>query len=82
MLDTSHPIVPAGLVAHATARGRRTVRRRRVLLRALWVLLVAAAVAGIVLAVLFWPGDPGGSGGTPGEGTWWGQTAARLPLLP
>ncbi|WP_063762366.1 hypothetical protein [Streptomyces sp. NRRL F-5123] len=84
LLDTPHPIVPAGLVAEATARGRRTVRRRRVLARALWVLLAAAVAAGIVLAVLYWPDDPGGGGGT-GDGTWWGQTVtARIPppLLP
>ncbi|MFI0940692.1 hypothetical protein [Streptomyces sp. NPDC021020] len=85
LLDTPHPIVPAGLVAHATARGRRTVRRRRVLARVLWVLLAAAVVAGIVLAVLYWPDDAGSGGGGTGDGTWWGQAVtARLPppLLP
>ncbi|SHK67437.1 hypothetical protein [Actinacidiphila paucisporea] len=84
LLDTPHPAVPAGLVAVAAARGRRTVRRRRVGLHVLWVLLVAAVVAGVVAAVLTWPAHRAPAG-NPGDGTWWspvglGRLAApRLP---
>jgi hypothetical protein len=70
LLDTPHPVVPAGLVAGATARGRRTVRRRRLVRHVLWVLLVAAVAAGIVLAVLTWP-DRQPAPDETGDGTWW-----------
>ncbi|WP_327289041.1 hypothetical protein [Streptomyces sp. NBC_01198] len=84
LLDTPHPAVPAGLVARAAVRGRRTVRRRRVLLHVLWVLVVAAALTGIVFAVLAWPDDEAPAD-DPGDGTWWspvsmGRVAA--PLIP
>ncbi|MFG1810645.1 hypothetical protein [Streptomyces sp. NPDC049040] len=84
LLDTPHPVVPAGLVALATERGRRTVRRRRLLRHALWVLLLAAVAAGIVLAVLTWP-DSAAPAGDPGDGTWWspvGMGRVGAPLLP
>ena len=55
MLDGPHPVVPVDLVPRAAARGRRAVRRRRVARYALWALLLAAAVAGLVLAAVFWP---------------------------
>jgi cell division septal protein FtsQ len=70
LLDTPHPAVPAELVARATARGRRTVRRRLLARRALWVLLALALVAGVVLAVLLWPDHPTASNDT-GDATWW-----------
>lgn len=70
LLDTPHPAVPAGLVALATVRGRRTVRRRRFGTRVLWVLLVAAAVTGVVVAVLMWP-DHHDPADETGDGTWW-----------
>lgn len=70
LLDTPHPAVPAGLVARATVRGRRTLRRRRFVHHVLWVLLLAAVVSGIVLAVLAWP-DHGTPADSTGEGTWW-----------
>lgn len=81
MLDGPHPMVPADLVPRATARGRRSVRRRRVARRALWVLLLAAVVAGIVLAVLLWPrsSDPAQDSDT---GTWWAPAAMSRPLTP
>jgi hypothetical protein len=79
LLDTPHPAVPADLVARATVRGRRTVRRRRVRRQVLWVLLVAAVVAGIVLAVLAWPEHHDPAGDT-GDGTWWSPVSlGRLP---
>ncbi|MDJ0346629.1 hypothetical protein QMK19_36650 [Streptomyces sp. H10-C2] len=55
ILDTPHPYVPADLSARAAERGRRILRRRRVLHRLLWLLVIAAVVAGVVLAVLEWP---------------------------
>jgi hypothetical protein len=45
----------------------------------LWVLLVAAVVAGIVLAVLTWPEHQDPAGDT-GDGTWWSPVSlGRLP---
>jgi hypothetical protein len=70
LLDTPHPAVPAGLVAQAATRGRRTVRRRRFVRHVLWVLLAAAVLAGTVLAVLTWPDHHDPADGT-GDGTWW-----------
>lgn len=69
LLDTPHPVVPLDLTARATARGRRIVRRRRLARRALTVVLLAALVAGVVLAVLAWPDNPATT--TPTDGTWW-----------
>lgn len=84
LLDTPHPVVPAGLVAGATARGRRTLRRRRLVRHVLWVLLAAAVVAGIVLAVLTWPEDHDPAGPA-GDGTWWspvGMGRISAPFVP
>ncbi|UWE12550.1 hypothetical protein [Actinacidiphila bryophytorum] len=84
LLDTPHPVVPAGLVASAAARGRRTVRRRRLARQVLWVLLVAAVVAGIVLAVVTWPDRQDPAGGDTGDGTWWspvGMAPISAPFL-
>ncbi|MEU3463710.1 hypothetical protein ABZ721_27645 [Streptomyces sp. NPDC006733] len=69
ILDTPHPYVPAELAERAAARGRRILRRRRALHRLLWLLLLAAIVAGVVLAVLRWP-DPQPLGTTPPVDTW------------
>ncbi|MFC4032745.1 hypothetical protein ACFO3J_14790 [Streptomyces polygonati] len=69
LLDSPHPAVPVDLGARAVLRGRRILRRRRAVHAALWTLLAAAAVAGIVLAVMFWPHtDPAR---VPSNGTWW-----------
>jgi hypothetical protein len=73
LLDTPHPVVPADLPARAVLRGRRIVHRRRVVHAALWALLVAAVVTGIVLAVLLWPDADAGS--VPGDGSWWSPGA-------
>lgn len=82
MLDGPHPMVPPDLVPRATARGRRTAHRRRVARYALWALLLAAAVAGIVLAALLWPAgeDPADNPG----GTWWApatRSEAHVPHI-
>jgi len=69
LLDTPHPVVPIDLTSRAAVRGRGILRRRRAFHTALWALLLAAAIAGIVLAVLFWPDHP--SPTTPGDNTWW-----------
>ncbi|MFG2180516.1 hypothetical protein ACGFLS_17550 [Streptomyces abikoensis] len=45
LLDGPRPAVPAEVVARAAARGARMVRRRRVVRRAGWVLLLLAVVA-------------------------------------
>lgn len=71
LLDTPHPAVPVDLAARAILRGRRILRRRRIAHAVLWVLLIAAAVAGLVLTALTWP--DGGAGGGPGD-TWWSGT--------
>lgn len=71
LLDTPHPVVPLDLTARAVTRGRRIVRRRRIAGHALWGLLFAAFVAGIVLAVLFWPDTSAPSTTTPTDGSWW-----------
>lgn len=79
MLDGPHPMVPVDLVARATVRGRRTVRRRRAARWALWALLLAAVVAGAVLAAVLWPDgqDPADNPG----GTWWAPAAqAEAPV--
>jgi hypothetical protein len=67
LLDTPHPVVPADLAVRAVLRGRRIVHRRRVTRTVLWTLAVAAAVAGLVLAAVLWPGTSEGTG----TGTWW-----------
>jgi len=72
LLDTPHPAVPVDLAARAVLRGRRIVRRRRIEHTVLWALLAAAAIAGIVLAVLAWPDHPAPD--VPTDGTWWPQT--------
>jgi hypothetical protein len=69
LLDTPHPLVPVDLGARALRRGRRIVRRRRAVHAVLWVLVFAAAVAGIVLAVVFWPHSAPTQ--VPTSGTWW-----------
>lgn len=69
LLDTPHPHVPAELAEQAAERGRRILRRRRVVHRLLWLLLFAAVVTGLVLAVLEWP-DPAPLDTTPPVDTW------------
>ena len=76
LLDTPHPAVPVDLAARAVLRGRRIVRRRRIEYTVLWALLAAAAIAGIVLAVLSWPDHS--TPPVPSDGTWW-QTNGRGP---
>ena len=71
LLDTPHPVVPVDLGARAMVRGRRIVRRRRTVHTVLWALLVAAIVAGAVLAILTWPDRPPPS---PTDGPWWPPT--------
>ncbi|HEY5835283.1 hypothetical protein [Streptomyces sp.] len=75
LLDTPHPAVPVGLATRAMLRGRRILHRRRVAHAVLWALLIAAAVAGLVLAALMWP--DGGTSGGPGDSTWWSGTGRR-----
>ncbi|WP_351233971.1 hypothetical protein [Streptomyces sp. NPDC002133] len=55
MLDVPPAPVPADLVARATDRGLRLLRRRRALHRAGWLLLLAAAVAFAVWAAVVEP---------------------------
>ena len=69
LLDTPHPVVPVDLSARAMVRGRRIVRRRRRVHTLLWALLVAAVVAGTVLAILAWPDRPASP--SPTDGPWW-----------
>lgn len=69
ILDTPHPYVPAELAERSAERGRRILRRRRVVHQLLWLLLVAAIVAGVVLAVLEWP-DQQPLGTTPPVDSW------------
>ena len=69
LLDTPHPAVPVDLATRAVLRGRRILHRRRVVHTVLWTVLVAAAVAGLVLAVLTWPDT--GTSSVPDDGTWW-----------
>ena len=69
LLDTPHPVVPLDLAARAMVRGRRIVRRRHTTYTVLWALLFAAAVTGIVLAVLFWP-EPPASTTLPNDTPW------------
>jgi hypothetical protein len=45
MLDVPHPPAPPDLAERAMARGRALLRRRRACRVALWVLVLAAAVA-------------------------------------
>lgn len=80
MLDGPHPMVPADLVPRATLRGRRLVRRRRAARQSLWALLCASVLAGIVLAVLFWPDDHTPADDT--DGTWWAPPGAMAPAVP
>ncbi|MEU6854423.1 hypothetical protein ABZ901_31390 [Actinacidiphila alni] len=69
LLDTPHPVVPVDLAARAMTRGRRIVRRRRVVRLAVTALALAALVAAIVLAVLYWPDDDPAT--TTPNGNWW-----------
>lgn len=69
LLDTPHPVVPVDLAARAAVRGRRILHRRRITHAVLWTLVVAAAVAGIVLAVMLWPN--GDATNVPVDGNWW-----------
>ncbi|MGW2562491.1 hypothetical protein ACWCXB_25210 [Streptomyces sp. NPDC001514] len=55
MLDVPPAPVPADLVARATDHGTRLLRRRRVLHRAGWFLLLAAVVAFAVWATVVEP---------------------------
>ncbi|WP_394431023.1 hypothetical protein [Streptomyces sp. SGAir0957] len=49
------PVVPADLGAEAMRRGGRTLRRRQVARRVLWLLLCAAVVAFVVWATMARP---------------------------
>ncbi|MBD0735558.1 hypothetical protein [Streptomyces sp. CBMA29] len=72
LLDTPHPVVPLDLTARAAARGRRIVRRRRAVRLALWLVLFAAVLAGVVLAAAAWPDHSAHT--TPTDGSWWSAT--------
>ncbi|MCT4355625.1 hypothetical protein M5362_21035 [Streptomyces sp. Je 1-79] len=50
MLEAPHPQVPADLAARAVERGARLLHRDRAVRRALWALLVVAALAFAVWA--------------------------------
>ncbi|KOU24663.1 hypothetical protein ADK52_13675 [Streptomyces sp. WM6372] len=65
LLEGPRPVVPAGLAAHAAARGGRLLRRRRALRRCGWTLLAAAAVAFAVWASLTRPWEVPPSGVSP-----------------
>ncbi|CAL9564276.1 hypothetical protein SUDANB176_04707 [Streptomyces sp. enrichment culture] len=60
MLEQPLPPVPPGLHAEAVRRGARIARRRTLVRRAMWLLLLAAAVAFTVwaLAVRPWAEPP------------------------
>ncbi|WP_329463363.1 hypothetical protein [Streptomyces sp. NBC_01431] len=51
----AHPVVPAELAARAVELGLRMLHRRRVVRRALWLLLAAAAIAFLVWASMARP---------------------------
>jgi ferric-dicitrate binding protein FerR (iron transport regulator) len=55
LLETAPPVVPPDLYARAVRRGGRMLRRRRALLRLLWLVLCAAAVAFAVWAATVHP---------------------------
>lgn len=55
MLEQSPPPVPPDLHADAIRRGSRMLRRRTLARRAMWLLLLAAAVAFAVWAVTVQP---------------------------
>jgi hypothetical protein len=55
LLDGTLPVVPPDLYAEAVRRGGRMLRRRRALLRLMWLLLCAAAVAFAVWAATAHP---------------------------
>lgn len=65
LLDSPHPQVPGDLAARAVARGTRLLRRDRVMRRALWLLLCAAAVAFAVWASVAEPWEVPPAGTTP-----------------
>ncbi|WP_405601475.1 hypothetical protein OG741_25160 [Streptomyces sp. NBC_01410] len=65
MLETPHPPVPADLAARAAEHGTRLLRRHRALRRALWLLLVAAAIAFALWATVAQPWVVAPSGTTP-----------------
>lgn len=55
MLDGPYPAVPPGLPGRAAERGRRMLRRHRVVRAAGWVLLIAAVIAFAVWAAIVQP---------------------------
>ncbi|MET9469752.1 hypothetical protein ABZY44_34170 [Streptomyces sp. NPDC006544] len=65
LLEGPYPTVPTGLAAGAAARGDRMLRRRRVLRRIGWTVLLAAAVAFVVWASLTHPWATPSSGTSP-----------------
>ncbi|WP_328670098.1 hypothetical protein OG905_15675 [Streptomyces sp. NBC_00322] len=65
MLETPHPQVPADLAARAAEHGTRLLRRHRALRRALWLLLVAAAIAFALWAMVAQPWAAAPSDTTP-----------------
>ncbi|MFD0268648.1 hypothetical protein ACFVGY_19080 [Streptomyces sp. NPDC127106] len=65
LMEGPYPVVPAGLAATAAARGDRLLRRRRILRRAGWTLLLAAATAFAVWASLARPWEVPPSGVSP-----------------
>lgn len=77
LLDTPHPSVPIDLPLRAILRGRRTLRRRRIVHTVLWALLAAAVLTGIVLSVLLWPHNT--TTKVPTDGTWWSPVGPMGP---
>ncbi|WP_329118007.1 hypothetical protein [Streptomyces sp. NBC_01465] len=55
MLETPHPVVPAGLAVRATERGARMQRRRRVARRAAWMVLVVVVIGFVVWVAVAQP---------------------------
>ncbi|MFE2277856.1 hypothetical protein ACFXAE_11490 [Streptomyces sp. NPDC059454] len=55
MLEQSPPHVPHGLHADAARRGARILRRRVLVRRAMWLLLLAGTVAFVVWALTVRP---------------------------
>lgn len=58
LLEGPHPTVPADLAVRAAERGRRLLRRRRVLRAVLLVTALVALIALLALAATTWPVTP------------------------
>ncbi|MGW1161373.1 hypothetical protein ACWD5Q_01465 [Streptomyces sp. NPDC002513] len=70
LLERTPPPVPPGLHAEAVRRGSRTLRRRTVARRLLWLALLAAAVAFVVWASVARPWAEPPSTTTPPISDW------------